>query len=159
MRKYLIGKIINTHGVRGELLIKPLTDFNRFIKDKEIFTLEPVIKLKIKQVRHHNKGLIVSFYDYDNINLVINLKGLSLYTNEKPNLLEDEYHFSQLIGLEVYNQDNVLRGIIKEVVEVPQGHLLRIKVEETTKLIPFNKRFIKEVKDNHLIINEIEGLL
>lgn len=159
MKNYLIGKIINTHGVRGEVLIKPFTDFDRFVKDKEIFTLEPKLKLKIKKVRHHNKGFLVSFYDYDNIDLVINLKGLSLYTNEKPNLLEDEYHFSELIGLEVYNQDNILRGIVKNVVEVPQGHLLRVKVGETTKLIPFNRQFIKAVKDNHLIINEIEGLL
>lgn len=159
MKKYLIGKIINTHGVRGEVLIKPLTDFNRFVKDKEVFTLDPQINLKIKKVRHHNKGFLVSFYDYDNISLVINLKGLSLYTNEKPNLLEDEYHYNELVGLEVYNQDNVLRGVIKDVLEVPQGHLLRIEVGETKKLIPFNKQFIKEVKDDHLIINEIEGLL
>lgn len=159
MENYLIGKIMNTHGVKGELLVKPLTDFDRFVKDKEVFTLEPFIKFKIKKVRHHNKGLLVSFYDYDNINLVVNLKGLLLYTNEKPTLLEDEYHFNELIGLEVYNQDNVLRGIVKEVIEVPQGHLLRIEVGETLKLVPFNKQFVKEVKDNHLIINEIEGLL
>lgn len=159
MENYLIGKITNTHGVKGELLVKPLTDFDRFVKDKEVFTLEPFIKFKIKKVRHHNKGLLVSFYDYDNINLVVNLKGLLLYTNEKPTLLEDEYHFNELIGLEVYNQDNVLRGIVKEVIEVPQGHLLRIEVGETLKLVPFNKQFVKEVKDNHLIINEIEGLL
>lgn len=159
MENYLIGKIMNTHGVKGELLVKPLTDFDRFVKDKEVFTLEPFIKFKIKKVRHHNKGLLVSFYDYDNINLVVNLKGLLLYTNEKPTLLEDEYHFNELIGLEVYNQDNILRGIVKEVIEVPQGHLLRIEVGETLKLVPFNKQFVKEVKDNHLIINEIEGLL
>ena len=60
MENYLIGKITNTHGVKGELLVKPLTDFDRFVKDKEVFTLEPFIKFKIKKVRHHNKGLLVS---------------------------------------------------------------------------------------------------
>lgn len=155
---YLIGVIINTHGIKGELLIKPLTDFERFIKDKEIYTLNPQQQLKIKSIRNHNKGLIVAFYDLDNINLVKHLKGLSLYTNETPKLKEDEYHFNDLIGLSVYNQDQVLRGKVVEVLEVPQGHLLRVDIGNQTKLIPFNDQFIIKV-DKYITIDEIEGLL
>lgn len=158
MTTYLIGKITNTHGVKGEVLIKPLTDFDRFIKNKEIYTLNPNKTLTIKSVRHHNKGLIVSFYDLDDINLVKPLKGFELYSDERPILDEGEYHMQTLIGLEVKNQHNVLRGVVVDVIEVPQGHLLRVDIGRETKLIPFNNTFIKSVTD-HIVVEEIEGLL
>lgn len=157
---YEIGKIIKPHGLKGELIIKPSTDFDRFKKEKELFTLFPEKKtLKIKQVRPHKNDLLIIFYDYEDINKAELLKGLTLYTDETPALLEDEYHYNMLVGKEVYNQHQEKRGTVIEVVLVPQGHLLRIDTGTNTKLIPFNKHFIKEVTHSIIIINEIEGLL
>ncbi len=157
---YLIGKIINTHGLKGEVVIKELTDFERFVKDKEIYLIfnHQTIDLKIKDVKQVKKGLIVSFYDYDDINKIEVFKGLDLFTNEKPPLEEDEFHVDDLIGKKVYNQHNSLVGEVIEVIEVPQGHILRVQTASKTALVPFNEIFVKEVSEV-ITIEEIEGLI
>lgn len=158
--KYLIGKIINTHGIKGHLIVKSLSDFNRFKKGNEVFVESDSenIKLTINSVRESNKGLIILFEGYNNINDVLKYKGLNLFTNEEPKLLTDEFHYNDLLNKEVYNSKNKFIGKVVEVVPVPQGHLLRIEIEDYTKLVPFNKVFIKEISDI-ITINEIEGLL
>ena len=157
---YKIGKIVNTHGIKGELVIRSLTDFSRFEVGKEIFAFlnNEKVNFKIKKVKETNKGLIISFNDFNNINEVLKYKNLELFTNEKPLLDEDEYHFNDLINKKVYNTNNNYIGIIVEVVEVPQGHILRVKIDDYTKLIPFNEAFVKSV-DEVVVIEEIEGLL
>ena len=45
---YEIGKIANTHGIRGEVKIKTDTDFDRFVKGKTIYTTTESGELKFK---------------------------------------------------------------------------------------------------------------
>lgn len=157
---YKIGKIRNTHGLKGFLVVKEETDFDRFKAGNEVFMLfeGKELKLVIKDVKRANKGLLVLFKDYEDINLVLNFKGLELYTYEKPELSTDEFHFNDLIKKEVYNQNEKYIGQVIEVIEVPQGHIIRIKTNGESKLVPFNKEFIVSV-DDIIIINEISGLL
>ncbi len=157
---YNIGKINKTHGIKGELVIKSFTDFKRFSPNKEVYVYlnNEKVKLVIKNVRNTNKGIIILFEGYKNINEVLKYKGLDLYTDEEPELETDEYHFTDLMDKEVFNSKNEFIGKVVEVVAVPQGHLLRVEIANYTKLIPFNKVFVKEVS-NKIVINEIEGLL
>lgn len=157
--KYEIGMISNTHGVKGEVVIKLTTDFDRFIKGKSIYILNPDKKeFIIKSVKAMNKGLVVSFEGITNINEVISYKGQVLYSDEKPILEEDEYHYRDLLNKEVYNEKGILIGTVIEVLEMPQGHLLRVKMSDKTGLIPFRKEFVLSVEDV-ITIREIEGLL
>lgn len=157
---YNIGKIVKTHGIKGELVVKSLTDFERFSKGSKVFVYlnNEKIVLTIKSVRNTNKGFIILFEGYQNINEVLKYQGLEVFTNEKPELDVNEFHFNDLINKEVVNQENNYLGKVVDVVSVPQGHLLRIEIDNYTKLVPFNKAFVKEVKDV-IVINEIEGLL
>ncbi len=157
---YNIGKIINTHGIKGEVVVKSLTDFKRFANGKKVYLniSNKKIILTIKNVRNTKKGLIVLFEEHQNINEVLKYKNLTIFTDEKPELKLDEFHYEDLINKEVYNSDNKFIGKVIEVIPVPQGELLRIEIADYTKLIPFNKHFIKEVNEK-IIINEIEGLL
>lgn len=162
--RYLIGIITKPHGIKGGVIIKPLTDFNRYQKDSDVFfyphndnNLKP-LKLTIKTVKETPKGLIIFFYDYDSIEQALILKGLKLYVFEKPHLADDEYHYNDLLEKAVYNQNGKHLGKIIEVLVVPQGHLIRVELEEGSKLIPFNKVFVKEISEI-VVINEIEGLL
>lgn len=158
--KYLIGKIKNTHGLKGGVVIKELTDFDRFKKDEVIFcdVDGQDYELKIKDVTNANKGLIVYFYDKHHISHVQQFKGCELYTNKKPELKEDEHHYYDLIGKKVYNQHNNLIGEVIDIMDVPQGHILRVKTNKKDALIPFNDVFIKEIEE-HIIIEEIKGLI
>lgn len=157
---YEIGRIANTHGIRGELKIKTDSDFDRFVKGKVVYIdyKNERIELLIKSVRETKDYLIVKFDGIDDINLVEKYKGLSIFTDEAPMLHEDEYHYQDLIGLSVYNQHNQKVGVVNDIIEVPQGHLLQIKTETKMALVPFVGAFVKDISDV-IIIEEIEGLL
>lgn len=159
-----IGKIVNTHGIKGEVKIINLSDFNRFVKDKEIYVLYKNEKMvfKIENVRKSKTTLIVKFYDFNNINEVLMYKGLDLYSDEslKNELEEDEYHYDDLIDKKIYDTNGNLLGVTTSVLEVPQGHLLEVLTNENKKaLVPFRSVFIKEILEDKIILDPIEGLL
>ncbi|CCV66378.1 MAG: ribosome maturation factor RimM [Paracholeplasma sp.] len=158
---YEIGRMINTHGIRGEVKVKTDSDFDRFVVGKTVYLFDKEEKREftIKAVRKFNQGLIIKFQGIDDINDIEYLKGSLIYTDEKPVLKEDEYHYKDLIGLNVYNKNNELIGIVNDVMDVPQGHLLQVKTSEKMVLIPFVSAFIKEINDQSIKIEEIEGLL
>lgn len=157
---YEIGKISNTHGIRGEVKIKTDTDFDRFKVGKTVHTTlgAETLNLKIVSVKEAKDHFIVKFEGYDHINQIEHLKGSILFTNDAPKLKKDEYHFRDLIGKDVINQHGKKVGAVKDVIEVPQGHLLQVDTGEKLALIPFVEAFIKSVEKD-ILIEEIEGLL
>jgi len=157
--KYEIGKILKTHGIKGDLLVESRSDFNRFEVGKKVYlNLEGKIDLTISTIRESNKGLIIRFKEFNDINLVDKFRGLLLYSDEEPILEDNEFHYGEVIGKEVYNQDGQLIGVVSDIMQVPQGHILRIKTETKDVLVPFNNQFVKEVSST-ILIEEIEGLL
>lgn len=154
---YKIGKIINTHGIRGEVKIKSESDFDRFEKKKIVYINDG--SFTIKSVRMQNDIYLVSFEDYPDLTSVEKLKGLYVYSDEEITIKnDDEFHYQELIGKQVYTTSNKFVGIITDLLEVPQGHILEIKDNNKKNLVPFVDAFIVEVDEN-VIINEIEGLL
>lgn len=159
---YQIGKIVNTHGIKGEVHIYNLSDFNRFRANETIYvelndrSYKPFL---ITQVRPHKKVLIVKFEGYDNINDVLPFKGLFVYANEKSQDIEDdEFYYDELIKKDVYLENGEKVGFVISVIEVPQGHLLEIKTPKKKTLIPFRKEFVISI-DDVIIIKDVEGLL
>lgn len=163
MEYFVVGKIQNTHGLKGELKIKSLSDFDRFIKGNKLYIeyKKEMIEVICHQKRHQEQILIVSFENLLDINLVEKYKGCYLYIDKDSQtpLKEDEFYYHELIGLAVYNQHGEYKGEVQEIREVPQGHLLVIIVDGKNKLVPFRKEFVVEVTKKCIKINEIEGLL
>lgn len=161
MNYNICGKILKTHGLKGEVKVLNSSDFNRFAKGKIVYYLEDdnYIELKIKEVKDANP-LIVSFVGLDDINLVEKLVGKDIYAKrEKDDLAANEYYYSDLIGKPVFNQAGQKRANVIDVIELPQGHYLVCEVTGKRKLVPFNEHFVKDVLTDKIIIEEIEGLL
>ena len=57
---YVLGKTTTSHGIKGELKIKNLSDYDRFYSGEEVFIDDE--RLIIKSVRSHKNFLLVSFY-------------------------------------------------------------------------------------------------
>ena len=161
---YQIGKITNTHGIKGEVKIYNLSDFNRFLVNEDIFVIYKGIKkyFTIERVRPQGSLLIVKLKGYENINEILPFKGLEVYTEKSPDkeLEEDDYHYQSLLEKEVYTDEGVHVGRVESLIPVPQGHLLEIlKLDGKKALVPFVKAFILEVLDDKIVIKPIEGLL
>jgi 16S rRNA processing protein RimM len=154
---------MTTHGLKGALKVKNLSDFDRFHKNSRLYILykDEYIEVNVKSVSNQDDHLLVTFKDLEDINLVEKYKNTDIYVSEldRVNELDDnEYYYSDLIGKKIINQNNEVRGIVKEVREYPVCHYLVISYNDNDVLIPFQEKFIKDVNNDSIIIDEIEGL-
>lgn len=162
-----IGKIVNTHGLKGTLKVKSFTDFKdeRYKKGNLLYIAFkdeyiPVTVLSFKTVKNLDH---LTFKEYNDINLVEKYKGSMITFNKASaqELIEDEFYYDQLIGLEVYN-DDLLIGICDDIRDYPQGEILVVKRDnKKDALIPFRKEFVKEVdmELKRISLIDWEGLL
>ena len=113
-----VGKIVNTHGIKGELRI--LSDFELkdkvFQKDINLYVGSEKREFTITGHRHHKMFDMVTFAGISNINEVLDLKGLLVYVKrEVLNMEADTYILSDLIGLAVYDKDKKI-GTVKDAL-------------------------------------------
>lgn len=156
-----VGKIVNTHALKGEVKIKSYSNMDRFNKGNILYLGESHIEVRIKTHRVKENFDYVVFENYEDINLIEPYKNKLLYIKETDleELEEDEYYIKDLIGLKVYNEDKLYIGTVKNVSEYPANFMLEVLKENgKIALIPFRKEFVLEVKDV-IIIHEIEGLV
>lgn len=158
---YLVGKIVGTHGIKGELKVKSDTSFDRFKKGNVLY-IEKEEKIIINSSRVH-KGLhLITINGLTNINDVLMYVNKNIYVpHDRSELGEGEYYYEDLIGLICYDSNKEEIGEVIDLQEVPQGLILEIRGKEKTILIPYVDEFIEEIDlDNKkILINEIEGLL
>ena len=161
---YLIGNIANTHGIKGEVKIYNLSDFNRFLVSAKIYVLIQGQKkfFTIERVRPQGNLFVVKFKGIENINDVLAYKGMDVFSDEDvtKQLEKDDYHYTALLDKDVYTVEGVLVGKVISLIPVPQGHLLEIEETNGKKaLVPFVEAFVKEVLSDRIIMLPIEGLL
>lgn len=162
-----IGKIVNTRGIRGELKVKPLTDFqsDRYKLGNSVYVLyqNKYLEFKVKKYNNHKNQDLLTFIDNEDINLVEKYKGCYIYvsSDSETTLYEDEYHLSEIIDIDVV-QANKHIGKVSDVKEYPQGDYLVVEtLEGEKKLVPFRDEFVLDVdlENNSIEIIEMEGLL
>lgn len=158
---YLVGKIVGTHGIKGELKVKSDTSFDRFKKGNVLY-IEKTQEIKIDSHRQHKGMELITINGLKNINDVLCFVGKDIYVPHDRNELEEgEFYYEDLIGLMCYDSKNELIGEVVDLQEVPQGIILEVKGKEKTILIPYVDEFIKDIdlENNAIYISEIEGLL
>ncbi len=153
-----IGKIVSTHGIKGELKI--ISEFP--YKDK-VFIIGNNLYIdnniyEIKSYRHHKNYEMVTLNDYTNINEVLFLLQKNVYfKKEDLHLTEKEILDEDLITYKVLTNKGK-KGIIKEIfLASPTNKILRILLDKEV-LIPFNSpQILKIDKDKkELIIKTYE---
>ncbi|MBB1080187.1 ribosome maturation factor RimM [Limosilactobacillus sp. STM2_1] len=167
MEYYNVGKIVNTHGVRGEVRVLATTDFisERFAPGSTLYLQEETepLALKIEKARQHKGFILVKFMGYDNINDVEKFRDheLMVSADDQQPLDDGQYYYHQIIGLAVETTDGQKLGKIKEILS-PGANDVWV-VERPGKrdlLLPVIDDVIKKVDlDNQLVKVELmEGL-
>lgn len=158
-----IGKIVNTHGIRGELRL--LSDFDRkdkvFIPGMTFYIGRKKEEVEVTSYRKHKNFDMVCFKEYNDINQVLRFKGLYAYVLRKDLKLDaDELLEEDYIGMEAISGDKSL-GIVSGIENRGRGNKLFV-IEENSKkkFIPFRKEFIErvDVSNKKIYFQLIEGL-
>lgn len=161
MEKIIVGKIINTHGIAGELKVQR-TNKESFDRDISYFIDGFSQEFKVEKARVNGDIVFVKLEGYDNINDVLIFKHKYIRVDEEElySLSEDEFFIKDLIGLEVYNEEGILVGNLTGVDTYAANDIYLISTDEGQKSVPAVKEFIKEIDlDNRkIVINFIEGM-
>lgn len=164
MKYITIAKILNTHGIKGELKVDVYTDFikERFMEGSKLYIGDEHIEVVIKSYRIHNGFMLLLLKDLEDINLVLKFKNEIIYkSSDDIQNSEDGYFFRDLKNLDVY-VDNMLVGKTMYCEKGTSSDYLRIKnLEGKEVLVPFLDVFIKSVdlKNKRVDIVKMEGLL
>lgn len=161
-----VGKIINTHGLRGEVKVVPWMDAPEDFEELGkvyLKTREENILLTVKSVRYQKNNLIVKFAEFDDINEVERYKNCVLYADRDAlgELPEGTYYIVDLIGLTVYTEDGERVGVIDDVFNTGANDIYDVKREgKKNLLLPVIDEVVKEVDINNgrVTVHIMEGL-
>lgn len=164
MEYILIGKILNTHGIKGELKVDVFTDFTdeRFKKNSKIYIGKQHEEVSVKSFRIHNGFMLLTLNDLEDINLVLKYKNLDIYkSSDDIPPITDGFFFRDFKDLDVY-VENIKVGKVKYAESGIASDYLRVLTNDSKEiLVPINDVFIKGVDLNNKRVNiiKMEGLL
>jgi len=169
MQEYFeIGQIVNTSGLKGLLKVNPYTDditkfeyFKKVIVEKNKEQKE----YEIEEVRYQKNQVLLKLKGIDTIEEAEKLRNcmIKVHRDDEPKLPEDTYFIADIIGLEVFTDENELLGTVKDIFPLPgAGHDVYV-VQNGDKeiLLPGKKEVIKQIdlKSHKITVHLIDGLV
>ncbi|WP_226658312.1 ribosome maturation factor RimM [Pseudalkalibacillus hwajinpoensis] len=163
-----VGKIVNTHGVRGEVRVISRTDFpeERYAVGSKLYLFkndEPIL-LTVASHRKHKQFDLLTFEGYHNINDVVQMKEgiLKVKEDQGGQLAEEEFYYRDIIGLEVYTDEGEFLGKIKEILSPGANDVWVVQSAGGGKdlLLPYIEQVVKQVDlaEGKVTVHLMEGL-
>lgn len=168
MNKVIVGKIVNTCGLKGEVKIINSSDFveERYKKNNELMVVNEDKRinkiLTISSYREKDKFIYVKFKEINSIEEAELLKESYIYIDgdSLKKINNDTFYYYELLNMEVYyNNKNI--GIISEISDNGAQDLLRVKGSNVNILVPFVDDFIEKIDQENktIYLKNLEGLL
>ena len=153
------GRIVNTHGVAGEVKIEVWLDSPQFLKSfKRCFINEREVKLLSARV--HKGFLIAKLEGVEDVNAAMTLKGRTVFIRRQDARLPKGAFFLQdIIGASVVDENGTEIGKLTDVMETPASNIYVVKGERE-HLIPAVSEFIMstDAEAGVITVHLIEGM-
>lgn len=164
----IIGSITRTHGIRGEVVVFPLTSFPERFRILKKIILESKrkerVELTLERIRYNKKGyLIIGFTEIDSIEEIEPfVKGLIKIPQEEVlDLPEGYFYHFEIIGLKVYSEEGRYIGIIEDILSARSNDIYIVRNLKKEYLIPAVKEIVIsiDVIKKRMTIHIVKGLL
>lgn len=143
------GKVVGTHGIRGEMRVQPWCDEPGFLTGfKRLYTSKDgKDELKVTSARVHGNICLIKISGVDSIELAESFRGKVLYIDRADCNLEDgRYFIEDIVGCEVLDNDNgSFLGVITDVSATGANDVWHITKDAKEYLIPNVPEFVKKV--------------
>lgn len=150
-----IATLKKPYGIKGWLWVFSHLD-NRdeifAIKSWQLKTATGFKPLTVTDWHTQGQGLVASFKEIPDRNLAETMHGATIWANKAdlPKLGEDEYYWSDLIGLTVINEEGENLGVIKNLFETGAHEIITVKpskdsIDDEERLIPWHKDIVLHV--------------
>jgi len=162
----LLGKVIATHGLRGQLRVVLFSgDFSSVAGLDSVIlkgTTSGMEAFAVAAIARHGKKVLITLKDFDSINQVLSLVGRELYVRREqlPVLSEGEYYWCDLLGLKVVTDQGENLGILADIIATGSNDVYVVKSGEKEYLIPALEDVVREVNldDGVMKVSPLEGL-
>ena len=162
----LLGKIIATHGVRGQLRVFLFSGEFSSIDGLDTVMLKAphggMETFEVAAAARHGKKVLLTLKNYDNVNQVLHLVGRELYVerDQLPELPEGEYYWRDLVGLRVVTDQGEMLGTLTEIIATGSNDVYVVQGREREYLIPALEGVVLEVNldDGIMKVSPPEGL-
>lgn len=171
MQQWLnVGKVVNTHGLKGEVRVQTITDFveQRYRPGNTLYLFRPgtdePCPVVVKSHRKHKDMDLLQFENVEHIDDVEHWKGgmLKVSVDQLEPLDDGEFYIFEIIGCEVKTISGKKIGIVKEILRPGANDVWIVKgMNGHEYLIPYIKDVVKDVnvKEKQITIEPMEGLL
>jgi 16S rRNA processing protein RimM len=168
MINYLkVGQIVNTHGVRGEVKVYPLTDdLKRFDKLKFVFIKsgDQYKKVQVQGVKYVKAMAVLKLSGIESMNDAEKYRDMYIYIDRENaiKLPEDTYFIADLIGMDVLDGSGNPLGKLTNVISTGSNDVYEIKPEAGKSfLIPAIGDVVKDVDvvNKKMVVELLEGLI
>ena len=153
----IIGKVISTHGIHGWLSILCFAHppKNLLIYDTFIFSNDLLRQIDISHIKVMPKKVIIKIKDYDSITSSENILGKDILIDKSdmPKLLEGEYYWRELEGLEAVTSEEKFLGVVDFIFNNGSNDVLAVKNNNKYIYIALIKDNITLVPNKKIIIN------
>ena len=161
-----VGKIVNTHGLRGEVKVVPWTDYPEVFEDIETVYIKKKSdfeRLDIAGIKYQKNNLIIRFAQLKDINEAEKYKNRVLYAERASlgELPEGVYYIADLIGLDVVKEDGEKVGIISDVFNTGSNDIYEVKREgQKNLLLPVIDDVVLniDIENKKVTVRMMEGL-
>ena len=176
----IVGLIRKAQGVRGEVVVEPLTDKPDivFASGSRVFAgttegelaiahdvrgEDEVPTLTIARSQPFKKGLIVQFEELQDRDSAELWRGRYLLApfRELPPLEDDEVYLHDLTGMKVVSPAGAEIGAVTAFYELPQGIMLDVSTSQGSVLIPYRAEIIvrTDLETRTIVMDDKLGLL
>ena len=161
METIKIGRIVNAHGIRGEVRVQPINQDPAFLTCFKTFYLDG--KPVRPTANHVHKSLVLmKFPGVEDMNAALTYKDKDLYIRRTDAHLPDGECFDdELLGMAVYNADTgEALGELTAVESYPAHKVYTVKGRKEYLIPAVKDVFIKSVDldDNRMEVHMLEGM-
>lgn len=163
--RIIVGAIAGSFGVHGEVRLKSFCATPEAIADySPLYTEDGSRSFEIAVERSIKNGFAVRLTGVDSKEEADALKGITLFADraQLPSLPDDEFYYTDLVGLDVYDTGGTKLGVVHLVVDHGAGDLLEVHAPtlKAPALLPFTKAAVPTVDlaAKRIIADPPEGL-
>ena len=162
--KKVIAKIVNTHGLKGQLKILPTIDDKVIFDGLKMFEISGIFEqFECEKIVKSGNVYLLKIVGLDDINLVEKYKGHNVVIEQaEVKLSNNEFFVSDLVGCEIVFDEKKL-GIVKAVENYGAGDILVFADGKNEMSVPFVDYFFDkiDIENKSLLANKkiFEGIV
>lgn len=162
-----LGQIVNHFGIKGMVKVNPFTDDISQFETLEFILVEKagnLLKMQIEETKYSKNQVLLKLKGIETVEEAEKYRGcyIKIARKDAKKLPKDTYFIADLIGLQVYTDENVLLGKVEDIYNAGANDIYVVKSEYGKQiLLPGISEVLKQIdlEQEKIIVHLIKGLV